>query len=101
MIKEWKGEEGRGEREGRPGCGRESGREGGVRINAEVANNRGRRMEGGKQGKEWVGMNGYRVGKNGEVGREGVVGKREMKGRSGRKEMRQRKRRWRTSKGGI
>ena len=58
-------------------------------------------MEGGKQGKEGVGMNGNRAGKNGGVGREGVVGKKGMKGRSGRKEMRQRKGRWRTSKGGI
>ena len=54
MIREWKGEGGkgvRGEREER-GSGRESGSEGGVRIKVEVANNRGRRMEGGKQGKE-------------------------------------------------
>ena len=89
MIREWKGE---GEREGR-GCGRESGSEGGVRIKVEVANNRRRRMEGGKQGKEGVRMNGYRVGKNGGVyiGRERVVEKKGMKGRSGRKEMRQRK----------
>ena len=55
-------------------------------------------MEGGKQGEEGVEMNGYRVGKNGGVGREGVVGK---KGRSVREEMRQRKGRWRTSKEGI
>ena len=60
------------------------GSEGGVRIKAEVANNRGRRMEGGKQGEEGVEMNGYRVGKNGGVGREGVVGK---KGRSVRELM--------------
>ena len=35
-------------------------------------------------------MNGYRVGKNGRVyiGRKRVVGKKGMKGRSGRKEMR-------------
>ena len=47
-------------------------------------------------------MNGYRVRlNNGGVGREVVVGKKGMKGRSGRKEMRQRKGRWRTSKGGI
>ena len=58
------------------GCGWESGSEGGVGIKAEVANNRGRRMEGGKQG---VGMNGYRVGKNGGVGREAVVGKKGKK----------------------
>ena len=64
---------------------RESGSEGGVRIKAEVANNRGWRIEGGKQEKEGVGMNGYRVGKNGGVGREGVVGKKGMKGRRGRK----------------
>ena len=46
-------EGGMGEREER-GCGREMGcgSEGGVRIKAEVANNRGRRMERGKQGKE-------------------------------------------------
>ena len=52
-LREWKGEGGRGEREGR-GCGRErgSGSEAGVRITAEVANNRGRRREGGKQVKE-------------------------------------------------
>ena len=48
-------------------------------------------MEEGKQGKEGVGMNGYRVGKNGGVGRERVVGKKEIKGRSGRKEMRYRR----------
>ena len=58
-------------------------------------------MEGGKQGKEGVGINGYRIGKNGGVGREGVVGKKGMRGISGRKEMRQRKGRWRTSKGGV
>ena len=58
------------------GCGRESGSEGGVRIKAEVANNRGRRGQGGKQGKEGV-------------------------GKKGRKEMRQRKEMWRTRKGGI
>ena len=58
--------------------------------------------EGGKQEKEGVGMNGYRVGlNNGGLGREVVVGKKGMKGRSGRKEMSQRKGRWRTSKGGI
>ena len=103
MIREWKGEEGkgvRGEREGR-GYGRESRSEGGVRIIVEVANNRGRQMEGGKQGKEGVGMNRYRLGKNGGVGREGVVRKKRMKGRSGKKDMRQRKGRWQTSKGGI
>ena len=100
MTREWKGEGGRREREGR-GCGWESESEGGVRIKAQVANNRGRRMEEGKQGKEGVGMNGYRVGKNGGVGRGGVVGKKGIKGRSGRKEMRQRNGRWRTSKGGI
>ena len=44
-------------------------------------------MEGGKQGKEGVGMNGYRVGKNGGVGRERVVGKKGMKESNGRKEM--------------
>ena len=46
-------EGGMGEREGR-GYGREmgSGSDGGVRIKAEVANYRGRRREGGKQGKE-------------------------------------------------
>ena len=82
MIREWKSEGGRG-------CGKESGRE--IRIKAEVANNRGRRMEGGKQGKEGVRRNGYRVGKNGGAGREGVVGKKGIKERSGRKEMRQRK----------
>ena len=76
MIGGWKGEGGKGEREGR-GCGRESGSEGGVRIKVEVANNRGKQVEGGKQEKEGVGMNRYRVGKNGGVGREGVVGKRE------------------------
>ena len=72
MIREWKGDGGKGvkgEREGR-GCGRENGSDGGVRIKVEVANNRGRRMEGGKQGKEGVGMNGYRLGKNRGVGRE-------------------------------
>ena len=58
-------------------------------------------MEVRKQGKEVVGRNGYRLGNNGGVGREGVVEKKGMKGRSGRKEMRQRKGRWRTSKGGI
>ena len=49
-LREWKGE---GGREGR-GCGRErgSGSEAGVRIKAEVANNRERRREGGKQVKE-------------------------------------------------
>ena len=65
MIREWTGEGGKGvkgEREGR-GCGRESGSERGVRIKVEVANNRGRQMEGGKQGKEGV-------GKNGGVGRK-------------------------------
>ena len=43
-------EGGRGER----GCGREmgNGSEGEVRIKTEVANNKGRRREGGKQGKE-------------------------------------------------
>ena len=47
------GKGGRGEREGR-GCGREMecGSEGGVRIKAEVANNRGTRREGVQQGKE-------------------------------------------------
>ena len=91
MIREWKGEGGkgvRGEREGR-GCGKESGSEGGVIIKVEVANNRGKRIEEGKQEKEGVGMNRYRVGKNGGVLREGVVGKKGMKGRSGRKELRQ------------
>ena len=97
MTRLWTGE---GGREGR-GCGWESGSEGGVRIKAEVANNKGRRIEGGKQGKEGVRMNGYRVENNGGVGREVVVGKERMKGRSGKKEMRQRKGRWRTSKGGI
>ena len=98
MTSEWKGE---GGREGR-GYGWESGSEGGIRMKAEVANNRGRRIEGGKQGKEGVGINGYRVRLNtGGVGREVVVGKKGMKGRSGRKEMKQRKGRWRTSKGGI
>ena len=92
MTREWKGEGGRGvrwgrgEREGR-GCGWKSGSEGGERIKTEVANNRGRQMEVGKQGKEGVGMNGYRLGNNGGVGREGVVEKKGMKGRSGRKEM--------------
>ena len=69
---------GKGEREGR-GCERESGTEGGIRIKAEVANNIRRRMEGDKQGKELVGKNGYRVGKNRGVGREGVVGKKRKK----------------------
>ena len=48
------GSGGRGEREGR-GCEREMGSEcegAGVKIKAEVANNRGRRWEGGKQRKE-------------------------------------------------
>ena len=100
MTREWKGEGGKGEREGR-GCGWESESEGGVRIKAQAANNRGRRMEEGKQGKEGVGMNGYRVGTNGGVGRGEVVGKKGIKGRSGKKEMRQRNGRCRTSKGGI
>ena len=61
-------------------------------MKAEVANNRGRRTERGKQGKQGVGMNGYKIGlNNGGVGiREVVVAKKGMKGRSGRKEMRQR-----------
>ena len=59
-------------------------------------------MEGGKnKGTERVGRNGYRVEKNGGVGREGVVGKKGMKGRRGRKEMKQRKGRWQTRKGEI
>ena len=76
---------GREQKEGR-GYGREMGcgSEGGVKIKAEVANNRRRRRKGG------VGRNRYRVGKKRGVGREGVVGKKGMKGR-GRKEMRQRK----------
>ena len=41
MKRGWKGEGGKGEREGM-GCGRESGSEGGVRIKVEVANNRGK-----------------------------------------------------------
>ena len=58
-------------------------------------------MEVGKQRKEGVGMNGYRLGNNGGVGREVVVEKKRMKGRIGRKEMRQKKGWWRTSKGRI
>ena len=59
MTREWKADGGwgvRGEREGR-GCWKESGSEGGVRIKAEVANNRGRRMEGGMQARERGGRN--------------------------------------------
>ena len=53
MTKRMEGEGRRGEREG-TGCGREtgSGSEAGVTIKAEVANNRGRRREGGKQVRE-------------------------------------------------
>ena len=36
-------------------------------------------MEGDKQGKELVGKNGYRVGNNRGVGKEGVVGKKGKK----------------------
>ena len=46
-------EEGENVKEGDVGGKAGSGSEGGVEIKADVANNRGRRMEGDKQGNEW------------------------------------------------